>query len=230
MTRTQFVGVVAPIAQKLWEEGSTYIFPSIRIAQTLLETGGVIHDWNNLVGYKVGSGTLTKYWKGRSVSTSTWEVYEGVTHTNVKANWRAYDSIEYCFRDQDLLFLNDRYKAVREATTPEDQAVSLYRCGYATDPEYYRKLIEISKPYKFLDVHRGKPKKGGRKMELTQNQWKMLADALNDLYKKSVNGGLAHPVFSDYTWCEKAYKMELTLDECLWLQLIMFTRSQGVQV
>jgi flagellar protein FlgJ len=155
MNRSEFVAIVAPIASKLWQDGSGVLFPSIRLAQTILETGGKIHDWNNLVGYKVGSGVLTKYWKGRSVNTSTWEVYNDVVHTNVKANWRAYDSIEDCFRDQDLLFQLPRYADVRSAKTPEDQAVSLYRCGYATDPDYYKKLIAIAAPYKVYDVAKG---------------------------------------------------------------------------
>lgn len=155
MNRSEFVAIVAPIAQKLWQDGSGALFPSIRLAQTILETGGTIHPWFNIVGYKVGSGVHTAYWKGRSVNTKTWEVYNGVTHTNVTANWRAYNSVEDCLRDQDLLFQNARYKDVREAKTPEDQAVALYRCGYATDPDYHRKIIAIAAPYKQYDTTRG---------------------------------------------------------------------------
>jgi flagellar protein FlgJ len=165
MTRSEFVSIVAPIAQKLWEEGSGNLFPSVRIAQTLLETGGKIHEWNNIVGYKVGSGKLTAYWHGRSVSTKTWEVYNGVTDNNVIANWRAYDSVEDCLRDQDLLFNSERYNAVRLATTPEDQAVALYRCNYATDPDYYKKIIAIAAPYKIYDTARKPATKGEPKLE-----------------------------------------------------------------
>jgi flagellar protein FlgJ len=164
MNRSEYVATIAPIAKKLWNEGCS-LWPSVRLAQTLLETGGQIHAWNNLVGYKVGSGRLTPYWSGASVNTSTWEVYNGVKYDDVKSNWRAYDSIENCFRDQELLFQLDRYKAVREATTPEDQAVALYRCGYATDPEYYVKIIAIAKPYKYLDTPRKSEGKGGPELE-----------------------------------------------------------------
>ncbi|MBD0381271.1 glycoside hydrolase family 73 protein [Paenibacillus sedimenti] len=134
-----FIAVVAPIAVKLRKEGS-HIFPSVRIAQALLETGGVLHPWKNLVGYKVGSGTPNAYWKGKSISTSTWEVYDGVRVDGVQANWRSYDSIEDCFCDQDLLFNRSRYERVRGAKTAQEQTLALYLCGYATDPAYSIKL------------------------------------------------------------------------------------------
>ncbi|MDO3681401.1 glycoside hydrolase family 73 protein [Paenibacillus ehimensis] len=146
MTREEFIAVVAPVAVQLRKEGSP-IFPSVRIAQALLETGGKIHAWNNLVGYKVGSGQPNGFWKGKSVSTKTWEVYNGVRVDGVQAHWRAYDCIEDCFRDQDLLFNWSRYDRVRNAKTPQDQTEMLRVCGYATDPEYTKKLRRLITSY-----------------------------------------------------------------------------------
>lgn len=139
MTRQEFIAVIAPIAVKLRKEGSP-IFPSVRIAQAMLETGCAIHSWNNLVGLKVGSRPPNAYWKGRSVSTKTWEVYDGIRVDGVQANWRAYDTIEDCFRDQDILFQLSRYNRVRAAGSPQEQTAMLYACGYATDPAYAQKL------------------------------------------------------------------------------------------
>lgn len=139
MNRLDFIAVIAPIAVQLRREGSP-LLPSVRIAQTMLETGCVLHSWNNLVGYKVGSGQPNAFWKGRSVSTQTWEVYDGVRVDGVQANWRAYDAIEDCYKDQDLLFHWSRYDRVRAATCPQEQTAALYQCGYATDPAYALKL------------------------------------------------------------------------------------------
>lgn len=61
-------------------------------------------------------------------------------------------------------------------------------------------------------------------------QWKMLGDALDGLYRKSVSGEISPPVISDYTWAEKAYKRELTAAELAWLSTIIYARQQGVQV
>ncbi|MCR8635736.1 glycoside hydrolase family 73 protein [Paenibacillus radicis (ex Xue et al. 2023)] len=139
MTRQEFIAVIAPIAVQLRREGSP-ILPSVRISQAMLETGCVLHTWNNLVGYKVGSGQPNGFWKGASVSTKTWEVYDGVRVDGVQANWRAYDCIEDCFRDQDILFQWSRYERVRDALTAQEQTNALYLCGYATDPVYAQKL------------------------------------------------------------------------------------------
>ncbi|MFD2613343.1 glycoside hydrolase family 73 protein [Paenibacillus gansuensis] len=138
----EFIDTVAPIAVKLRLEGSP-IFPSVRIAQALLETGATLHSWNNLVGYKAGRGKPTPYWDGSTISTKTWEVYNGIRHDNVTANFRVYNTIEDGFRDQDLLFQIPRYEGVRAAETPVAQTQALYAAGYATDPNYPAKLQNL---------------------------------------------------------------------------------------
>lgn len=141
MSASAFIAQIAPIAVQLRVEGSP-IFPSVRIAQAGLETGWKITAWNNLGGYKVGSGKLTPYWRGKIVNKGTWEVYDG-KRVDVTAAFRAYDSVEDFFRDQDLLFENKRYTGVRTAQSPEEQADMLQACGYATDPQYAQKLRNI---------------------------------------------------------------------------------------
>ncbi|MFD0671795.1 glycoside hydrolase family 73 protein [Cohnella sp. GCM10027633] len=136
-----FVELVAPVVRRVRLEGGT-LFPSVSIAQTWLETGGSVPSWNNLGGYKVGSGRLTPYWDGSSVNTATREVYNGVT-VNTTANWRAYASAYAFFKDQALLFNAPRYAPVRAAQTPSEQAKALQVSGYATDPRYADKLINI---------------------------------------------------------------------------------------
>jgi flagellum-specific peptidoglycan hydrolase FlgJ len=141
-TRQAFVDLVAPVCVQLYVEGSQ-ILPSVRIAQTIQETGGAVNAWNNLVGYKVGQGEPNGYWNGAYVIKGTWEVYDGVRDDNVTAAFRAYATIGDCLYDHDLLLQNDRYRRVREATTYEGQCAALYQCGYATDPAYSRGLIAI---------------------------------------------------------------------------------------
>ena len=143
MTRKEFIQTLLPHVQKVRAEGSK-MFPSVRLAQNILETGGKIHDYFNLGGIKVGSGKPNAYWKGKVVNKGTWEVYDG-KKVDIVAAFRAYDSLYDFYKDQDILFENARYKEVREAKTPEDQAVALYKCGYATDPQYFKKLIDIIK-------------------------------------------------------------------------------------
>lgn len=150
--RAEYIAMLAPIAVSLRVEGS-FMFPSVLIAQGILETGGALNDWNNLLGIKA-MGSPTPFWDGRSVNTRTREVYGGVNDTNVRANWRVYNSVENCLRDHALLINQSSiYKQTRSAPTAIDQCVALYRDGYATDapanidgdPAYYEKLISIIK-------------------------------------------------------------------------------------
>jgi len=148
MTRDEFIAEVAPVVVKVRVDGGV-LHPSVSIAQTILETGGKIPPWNNIVGYKVGSGRQTPYWRGRSVTSKTWEVLDNVRYDDVTAQWRAYDSIEDSLKDQALLFINNpgRYQRVIDARTPNEQAAMLQASGYATDPQYGSKIMSIIRSY-----------------------------------------------------------------------------------
>ncbi|WP_409343134.1 glycoside hydrolase family 73 protein [Paenibacillus sp. MBLB4367] len=218
MTREEFIAAVAPIAVHLRHKNSP-IFPSVRIAQAMLETGCTLHPWNNLIGYKVGIGLPSDYWRGRNVSAKTWEVYDGMRVDGVQAHFRAYDSIEECFMDQDLLFAWSRYDRVRTARSPHLQAEMLQVCGYATDPDYSIKLVRLIDWHELMHYDQME-----EEMMVFENdwQWKMLGDALDGLYRKGV--------VSDYTWAEKAYKRELTQSELAWLTTIAFARFNGIEI
>ncbi|OPH47640.1 hypothetical protein BC351_10650 [Paenibacillus ferrarius] len=59
-------------------------------------------------------------------------------------------------------------------------------------------------------------------MKLDLNQWKMLGDSIDAWYRKGW--------ITDYKWAEKSYKQELTLSDLAWLQSIVFSRQNGIQV
>lgn len=145
MIKTEFINTLAPYAVQLRVEGSL-MFPSVRLAQNLLETGGVIHSWFNLGGIKVGNGKPNEWWDGSSVNKSSWEVINGVRF-DTSANFRAYKSVYHFYKDQDLMLQNVRYARVQSASTPIEQARMLYACGYATDPQYATKIINIIHSY-----------------------------------------------------------------------------------
>jgi flagellar protein FlgJ len=203
MSAAAFIAQIAPIAVQLRVEGSP-IFPSVRIAQAGLETGWKIPAWNNLGGYKVGSGKLTTYWRGKIVNKGTWEVYDG-KRVDVTAAFRAYDSVEDFFRDQDLLFGASRYARVRAAKTPEEQADMLQVCGYATDPAYSSKLVGIIRTYGLKRYD----EEADNQMQLSNYQWQRIEIGVKSL--------LDRKIISDSAWLEKAQKRTLTRDELAWL-------------
>jgi len=148
LTRDQFFAAIAPAVMFVHQEGSS-MFPSVRMAQSLLESGGEIHAWNNLGGIKVGSGRTNAYWQGEAVVKGTWEYVDGRSVIS-KAAFRAYKSIYHFYKDLDLLLNTSRYDRVRLAGTPERQTQMLLACGYATDPAYPSKLMAIIRQYGLL--------------------------------------------------------------------------------
>jgi len=123
----------------------TPLFPSVKAAQAALETGWGKHtigDAKNLFGIKA-TGNKTPYWDGSVYNASTKEVYNGNTVT-ITGGFRAYQSYSDSIRDHShLLMTLSRYKPVLAATTPEEQARVIQVAGYATDPDYAKKLIDI---------------------------------------------------------------------------------------
>ncbi|MEK3882067.1 glucosaminidase domain-containing protein [Paenibacillus sp. PL2-23] len=145
LTREQFIAAIAPAVILVRQEGSP-IFPSVRIAQSILETGGVIHAWNNLGGIKVGTGVRNAYWQGQAVVKGTWE-YVDNRAVETQSAFRAYRSIYHFYKDQELFLGTSRYHRVRAAKTPESQAQMFQASGYATDPAYADKLIRLIRQY-----------------------------------------------------------------------------------
>lgn len=92
----------------------------------------------NLFGIKAGKG-----WTGKVAEITTTEYING-TPRKVTAKFRAYDSYEESFRDYARLITdNPRYEKA-QATAKTGSAVAyaaeLQKAGYATDPEYAKKL------------------------------------------------------------------------------------------
>ncbi|MEK5278648.1 glucosaminidase domain-containing protein [Paenibacillus sp. FSL H7-0735] len=208
-SKAAFFALLAPTVVKVWKEGSKML-PSVRLAQNWLETGGTVNSWNNLGGYKVGSGKPTAYWDGSSVNTGTWEVYNSV-RVNTSANWRKYSNIYNFYKDQDLLFAKSRYNRVCAATTPETQTAALFACGYATDPAYASKLMSIIKSNNLTqyDAQDGED----NTLELANYQWAMLQTQVKAL--------LDSGAIQDKSWLEKIEKKTLTTSELSWLSFIV---------
>ena len=90
----------------------------------------------NLFGIKAGKG-----WSGKVAEITTTEYINGAAQ-KVTARFRAYDSYEDSFRDYArLINESPRYEQARSQTASAGAyAAALQKAGYATDPEYARKL------------------------------------------------------------------------------------------
>lgn len=139
-----FVRKVMPHAERAAAQLGTD--PRVLVAQAALETG-----WGrrvpatpdgagyNLFGVKAGGA-----WEGRQLLRDTLEVENGVP-VRTRAAFRAYDSLDAGFGDYvSLLRNNGRYAGVLAAgRDPAGYAAALQSAGYATDPDYARKIVAI---------------------------------------------------------------------------------------
>ncbi|BAX59030.1 flagellar assembly peptidoglycan hydrolase FlgJ [Burkholderia stabilis] len=117
------------------------------VGQAALESGWgkrEIRAADGSTSYNVFGIKANKGWTGRTVSALTTEYVNG-TPRRVVAKFRAYDSYEHAMTDYaNLLKNNPRYSGVLSASrSVEGFAHGMQKAGYATDPNYAKKLISI---------------------------------------------------------------------------------------
>lgn len=145
----EFIATMLPMAEKAAKRLG--VEARFLVAQAALETG-----WGkSMIKQKDGSNSHNLFgikatgWQGESAKVTTTEYVNGKATKQV-AGFRAYDSFEQSFNDYvRLLESNDRYKpAIQVASTSGDSerfVKELQRAGYATDPQYARKINQIAR-------------------------------------------------------------------------------------
>jgi flagellar protein FlgJ len=145
-SKADFVRMMLPHAQRAAK--ALGVDPSALVAQAALETG-----WGqavpsqasgsssfNLFGMKAGSS-----WNGETAHVPTLEFEDGVPVRKVE-RFRAYDSPADSFNDYArLIGGNPRYENARGAGGDVATfASALQEGGYATDPNYARKIVAVA--------------------------------------------------------------------------------------
>ncbi|MBR7928147.1 glycoside hydrolase family 73 protein [Aerococcaceae bacterium zg-ZUI334] len=142
--RRKFVDTIAPVAQRLQRQYG--IFASVSMSQAMLESEfgqSLLSDkYYNLFGVKTDEHDPD----GVDLMTSE---YVDNKWIEVKQRFKVYQSWGASMEAHALLLVNgtswdkDFYAAVKNGTTPEAQAKGLQSAGYATDPGYAQKLIDM---------------------------------------------------------------------------------------
>jgi len=144
----------ASFVREVWPQASSCaaqlgVHPVSLVAQAALETNwgrsvprslaGV--SSNNLFGIKAGGG-----WGGPAVSVSTQEFTAGGSAVTTSASFRSYASCAESFQDYvRLLRENPRFSAaLGSGNNVAAFASALQRGGYATDPDYARKITAVA--------------------------------------------------------------------------------------
>ena len=140
-----FVNYLWPKAEAASEELG--VSPQALIAQAVLETGWGQHIHrlpNGKSSYNLFNIKADSRWDGQKVTVSTLE-YSGGIAEKQKANFRAYGSYQESFDDYiHFLKNNPRYTdALQNAEHAASYVKELQQAGYATDPNYANKVINI---------------------------------------------------------------------------------------
>ncbi|MET0291732.1 MAG: flagellar assembly peptidoglycan hydrolase FlgJ [Steroidobacteraceae bacterium] len=150
MSKQDFIDAVRPAAERA--AAQLGVDADTLVAHAALETG-----WgrslprtadgstsNNLFGIKAGGR-----WDGAVASASTHE-YEAGRRVGQVADFRAYASAEDCLQDYArVIGQNPRYaEALNTGSDTAAFAGALQRGGYATDPDYAKKLVDVARQLK----------------------------------------------------------------------------------
>ncbi|WP_273807683.1 MULTISPECIES: flagellar assembly peptidoglycan hydrolase FlgJ [unclassified Pseudomonas] len=149
-SRQEFVDAMLPMAQEAAKKIG--VDAHYLVAQAALETGwgkSIIRERdgstsNNLFGIKAHSS-----WDGDVATTLTTEYRNGKASKEA-ADFRSYDSFKQSFDDYvSFLQSNDRYgKALAKGGDSSQFMHELQRAGYASDPQYARKVTQIARQMK----------------------------------------------------------------------------------
>ncbi|MCW8955998.1 MAG: flagellar assembly peptidoglycan hydrolase FlgJ, partial [Gammaproteobacteria bacterium] len=140
-----FIDDLWPHAVKAGEELG--VSPDVLIAQSALETGWGRYTRsfdNGQSSYNMFGIKADQRWQGNTIRVSTLEYKDGAMQRE-QAQFRAYSSVAEAFNDYvDFIQSHPRYeKALESNTDAQAYARELQQAGYATDPDYARKIEQI---------------------------------------------------------------------------------------
>ena len=150
----QFIERLVPHAQEL-QDGSG-VLPSIILGQAILESNWgkstLASKYNNLFGIKA-------YGDQKKVSLETKE-FVNEEWITIQGDFKVYDSWEQSMDDHTQLFVQGvdwnpaLYEKVITATNYQEAAQALQDAGYATDPGYAQKIIQVIETYQLNQYDR----------------------------------------------------------------------------
>ena len=145
-----FISVLYPHAEKAAKSLGTSA--EVLIAQSALETGWgqkVVRRNDGTMSHNLFNIKADKRWQGDKTSVNTLEFEKGIA-VQQKADFRMYDNLEQSFNDfVSFISQGDRYQDARKVAAEPTQFIkALQKAGYATDPQYANKVINVMKSVK----------------------------------------------------------------------------------
>ena len=145
-TPEEFIAAAVPGAQQGWRQYG--VPPSVTIAQAILESGwgrsGLAVNHRNYFGIKCQSGRYGALASG-CYTYRTQECSKAGNCFTTTGSFRTYATMAHSFRDHgNFLKVNSRYKPAFAYTRNANKFIwTVWKAGYATDPNYYTKITGI---------------------------------------------------------------------------------------
>ena len=184
MTNSEFIEQIAKCVKKYAYVYGIEVHSPI-IAQAILESGwgksSLASKYHNYFGLKCGSS-----WKGKSVNMATKEEYKVGTLTNIRDNFRVYDSMEAGIKGYFDFINTSRYANLKGVKSPEEYVRRIKADGYATSSKYVDNIMRVIRDNK-LTRFDGNGDGNMKKEELTG---KVLSgeEIIDILAKRVING------------------------------------------
>ena len=141
MANNEFVEQIAEYVKKYAGKYGIKVHSPI-IAQAILESGwgksALASKYHNYFGLKCGSS-----WSGKSVNMTTKEEYKVGTLTNIRDNFRVYDSMEAGVKGYFVFINKKRYANLKGVKSPEEYVRRIKADGYATSSKYVDNIMRV---------------------------------------------------------------------------------------
>ena len=141
MTNKEFIEKIAKCVKKYAYVYGIEVHSPI-IAQAILESGWgksrLASKYHNYFGLKCGSA-----WKGKSVNMATKEEYKVGTLTNIRDNFRVYDSMDAGVKGYFDFINTKRYANLKGVKSPKEYIKRIKADGYATSSRYVDNVMRV---------------------------------------------------------------------------------------
>lgn len=141
MTHSEFIEQIAKYVRKYAGVYGIAVHSPV-IAQAILESGWgdsqLASKYHNYFGLKCGGA-----WTGKSVNMATSEEYTPGVHTNIRDNFRVFDSMEDGVKGYFEFINYSRYDNLKGVTDPREYVEKIKADGYATSSTYVDNLMRV---------------------------------------------------------------------------------------
>ena len=141
MTNSEFIEQIATYVKKYAYLYGIEVHSPI-IAQAILESGwgksSLASEYHNYFGLKCGGA-----WEGKSVNMATQEEYTAGVMTDIRDNFRVFDSMEDGVKGYFDFINYSRYANLKGVKDPEEYCRRIKADGYATSSRYVDSLLRV---------------------------------------------------------------------------------------